>query len=108
MGFRGERRENNFLPGTGEAAPYITSKLPGRKDHVNCVFYKEKGKKKKRKAMEKKGEENFILFPLKLILRLYLSNRILLNTHPRGDAGTLVTLPSGNLGLMRILEQVHK
>ena len=54
--------------------------------------------------MEKKGEENFILFPLKLILRLYLSNRILLNTHPRGDARTLATLPSGNLGLMRILE----
>lgn len=106
MCFRGERRENNFLPGTGEAAPYITSKLPGRKDHVNSVFYKEKGKK--RKAMEKKGEENFILFPLKLILRLYLSNRILLNTHPRGEAGTLVTLPSGNLGQMRILEQVHK
>lgn len=110
MGFKGERRENNFLPGTGETAPYITSNMPGRKDHVNSVFSKERGekKKKKRKAMEKKGEENFILFPLKLILRLYLSNRILLNTRPRGDAWTLVTLPSGNLGLMRILEQVHK
>lgn len=61
MGFRGERRENNFLPGTGEAAPYISSKLPGRKDHVNCVFYKEKGKKNG-KQWKRKGKKTSFYF----------------------------------------------
>ena len=55
MGFKGERRENNFLPGTGETAPYITSNMPGRKDHVNSVFSKERGEKKKKK--ESNGKE---------------------------------------------------
>lgn len=56
MGFKGERRENNFLPGTGETAPYITSNMPGRKDHVNSVFSKERGEKKKKKK-ESNGKE---------------------------------------------------
>lgn len=57
----------------------------------------ESSPEKDKKGKEKKGEVNFILFPLKLILTLYLSNRILLNTHSRGEAGTRAALPSGNL-----------
>ena len=41
MGFKGERRENNFLPGTGETAPYITSNMPGRKDHRDVDIIRE-------------------------------------------------------------------
>lgn len=62
MGFKGERRENNFLPGTGETAPYITSKLPGLKDHVNSVFSKERGKKKKGKQWKRKGKKTSFYF----------------------------------------------
>lgn len=64
MGFKGERRENNFLPGTGETAPYITSNMPGRKDHVNSVFSKERGgkKKKKGKQWKRKGKKTSFYF----------------------------------------------
>ena len=44
MGFKGERRENNFLPGTGETAPYITSK-EGKKKKKKGKQWKRKGKK---------------------------------------------------------------
>lgn len=57
MGFKGERRENNFLPGTGETAPYITSKLPGLEDHVNSVFSKERGGKKKESNGKERGRK---------------------------------------------------
>lgn len=64
MGFKGERRENNFLPGTGETAPFITSNMPGRKDHVNSVFSKERGeeKKKKGKQWKRKGKKTSFYF----------------------------------------------
>lgn len=48
--------------------------------------------------MEKKREENLIVFPPKLTLRLYLSSRTLLNTHPRGGTDAVSPArPSGNL-----------
>lgn len=63
MGFKGERRENNFLPGTGETAPFITSNMPGRKDHVNSVFSKERGEEKKEgKQWKRKGKKTSFYF----------------------------------------------
>lgn len=56
MGFKRERRENNFLPGTGETVPFITSNMPGRKDHVNSVF-SEKEEEKKGKQWKRKGRK---------------------------------------------------
>lgn len=94
-GFKEQRGENNFSPGTIEVAPYISSELPECKSYR--VFSAERIRE--RKVMEKKGEGNLILLPLKLVIRLYLSNRILLNTQPRRDdrAKEGQALPSGNL-----------
>lgn len=63
MGFKGERRENNFLPGTGETVPFITSNMPGRKDHVNSVFSRERGEEKKKgKQWKRKGKKTSFYF----------------------------------------------
>lgn len=103
MDFQGE---NNFSSSTVEAAPYISSELSECKDYINR-FYSEEGIQGKE---WKRGEGNLILLPLKLTLRLYLSNRILLNTHPLGDTGTQKArlCPQGICSLMRPLHQVHK
>lgn len=81
MDFKGE---SNFSSSTIEAALYISSELSECKDYINR-FHFEKGIQEKE---WKRGEGNIILLPLKLTLRLYLSNRILLNIHPLGDTGT--------------------
>lgn len=62
MVFKGEREENRFSPSAVVAAPYISSELPVCRSYINRVFAEEK---RERKGMEKKGEENLNLFPLR-------------------------------------------
>lgn len=84
MVFKGEREENHFSPSTVAAAPYISSELPVCRSYINRVSSEEREKGEGRNGKER--EENLILFSLKVTRRLYLSSRILLNTHLRGDA----------------------